>query len=153
MIALAAAILAATLALLGLVAARVPHPHVRPLALGTLHVVGGGPPISAPAVLLYVDRRCSHCRTAAARLDSVGRATGARAVLVAGEPSDSAGALVRYGAALGLRATLALDTGHVLARAAGVQAVPVLLFVDRAGAATLMYGVPRSPAVAALLRP
>lgn len=153
MLALAAGIFAATIALLALVVARVPHPHPRPLALRSLLVVGGRPPISAPAVLLYIDRRCSHCRTAAARLDSVGRATGARAVLVAGEPRDSADALAHYGAALGLHATLALDTGHVLARAAAIEAVPVLVAVDRAGAATLTYGVPRSPAVAALLRP
>jgi hypothetical protein len=114
-----------------------------PVPLAALQVVRGPVRVTAPVALLYIDRSCLYCRAAVVRFDSLVRASRARAFIVSNDRRDSAGALARYAARVGVRASgLALDTGHVLAHAERLNAVPVLVVVDQFGAATIAYGAP-----------
>jgi hypothetical protein len=113
------------------------------LPLAGLEVVRGAAQVRGPVALLYIDPACPHCRPAAIAFDSLVRATGTPAFIVAGDPRDSARALMRYADAAGVQASgLALDTAHLLAHAAALKAVPVLITVDRLGIGTLSYGAP-----------
>jgi hypothetical protein len=135
--------IALTLVLLAAATARLRRVPAARVPLASLDVVRGPAHVTAPVALLYIDRSCPHCRPAAIRFDSLARATRVPAFIVSNDRRDSAAALARYAASAGVRATgLALDTGHALARAERLAAVPVLVLVDRFGAATIAYGAP-----------
>jgi hypothetical protein len=98
-----------------------------------LRAVRGDPSLAPPVAVLYVSRRCGHCAAAAARFDSITARRAVRAVIVTGEPAESAGALIGWAAALRLRhAALALDTGRHLGRAVALRAVPASISITGA---------------------
>jgi hypothetical protein len=122
---------------------RVPVGGALPASLAALDVVRGPMHVRAPVALLYIDRSCAHCRPAAIRFDSLVRRTRVSAYIVSNDRRDSGAALERYAALAGVRATgLALDTGHALAHAERLAAVPALVLVDRFGTANVVYGAP-----------
>jgi hypothetical protein len=118
-------------------------PPTRAVPVGALVVVRGGERVEAPVALLYVDRGCGHCAAAVERFDSLVRAGAVRGFIVSHENVDSGAALERYADALGVTASgLAMDTAYTVAKAARLRAVPVLVTVNRAGLATVSYGLP-----------
>jgi hypothetical protein len=140
-VAVGVAILMVVLAAVGARLRRMPSTTA--LALRSLVVVRGAAPVRPPVALLYVDRACPHCRPAALRFDSLARTARVPAFIVSTDRLDSAAALARYADALGVgSAGLALDTGHLLAHAARLRAVPVVVLVDRLGQVTVTYGAP-----------
>ena len=68
------------------------------------------------------------------------------------DPSDSAAAVARYAAALGLHQEIALDTTRALARAPQLRAVPALIFVTDDRVDDVIYGTPPAATLAADLR-
>lgn len=141
MVAIAVAV--AMVALAGAAARIRSVPPPRAVPVGALVVVRGGTRVEAPVALLYVDRGCGHCAAAVERFDSLVRSGSVRGVIVSHEHRDSGAALARYADGLGVMASgLAIDTAYTIAKAAGLRAVPVLVSVDRAGLATVSYGVP-----------
>jgi hypothetical protein len=73
-----------------------------------------------PTALLFVSRGCAHCLAAAARFDSMTTRRGVRAVLVVDSGSW---------AAVAPHVMLARDSGHALARALSIRAVPALVSI------------------------
>jgi hypothetical protein len=71
-----------------------------------------------PTALLFVSRGCGHCLAAAARFDSLTTRLGVRAVLVVDSGSW---------AKVAPHVTLARDSGHALARALSIRAVPAFV--------------------------
>lgn len=105
-----------------------------------------------PVALLYIDRHCRHCQYSARLFDSLSTALHTRTLLVSNDPSDSAAAVARYAAALGLHQEIALDTTRALARAAQLRAVPALIFVTDDRVDDVIYGTPPAATLAADLR-
>lgn len=73
-----------------------------------------------PTALLFVSRGCARCLAAAAQFDSMTTRRGVRAVLVVDSGSW---------ATVAPHVLLARDSGHALARALSIRAVPALVSV------------------------